>query len=84
VIKADVDLVRCWVRRPFCEVDCSTEDRHQDDDEVAEIQRAGRDDGGFQPGPSSSSPPTARQEHLCGALRRPEVSSLTSPGFLQN
>lgn len=63
-------LVRCRVGRAFSEVDCRLED-HQDDDEVAEVQRAGRDDGGLQPSAPAAAPAAAGQEHLRRALRRP-------------
>lgn len=48
----------------------------QDDDEVAEVQWAGRHDGRVQPGASAAAAETARAQHLCGALLWPEVSTL--------
>lgn len=41
------------------------------DDAIAEIQRAGGYDGGFQSGTSSAPAAPASQEHLRGTLRRP-------------
>lgn len=42
-----------------------------DDDEVAEVQRAGGHDGGFQPHASAAAAPPALAEYLRRTLRRP-------------
>lgn len=43
----------------------------QDDDEIAEVQRAGGYDGRLQSRASTAPAAPARQEHLRRALRRP-------------
>lgn len=52
-----------------------------DDDEVAEVQRAGGHDGRIQSRASTAAAPPARQEYLRGAVRGPEVSAARRLSF---